>query len=272
MAYVGDQTTKEERAKGMGVLGAAMGLGVIFGPMIGAFLTTFGLSVPFLASAGSGLVTLILAATLLPESKPDYKGPRPSRWALIRGQMGVLNLTSFCVSFAISGFEATFALFIADRFRMGEMHQGLLFGVIGVAAAAMQGAFAHRLMKKYGDEPVVVGSMAAIVFGLLLVVAAWSPSSLYWLVPIYGAGMGSVRPAVATLVSKRASQQGVAIGAMDSMDSMGRVVGPISAGTVYGHFGPSAPYWLGAVVIGLAAVAFMSVPRPAAEVPAPSEG
>ena len=264
MAYVGDNTTKEERAKGMGVLGAAMGLGVIFGPMIGAFLSQISLATPFLASAASGLITFVLALMLLPESRPVYTGPRPSRWALLRGQMGALNLISFCVSFVIAGFEATFALFIFDRFAMGQMSQGYLFGLIGVAAAVMQGAFVHRLMKRIGDEPVVVGGMALLAFGLVLVVVAWNPASLYWFVLVYGLGYGMVRPAVATLVSKRATQQGVAIGAMDAMDSIGRVIGPILAGYAYSRFGAASPYWIGAVVALVAMVAFWNI-RPAPE-------
>jgi len=266
MAYVGDNTTREDRAKGMGVLGAAMGLGVIFGPMIGAFLSHFGLAVPFLASAGSGAVTFGLALALLPESRPVYAGLRPSRWALIRGQMGALNLVAFCVSFVIAGFEATFALFIYDRFAMGQMAQGYIFGLIGVAAALTQGAIVHRFMKRYGDERAVVGGMGMIAGGLLLVVAAWNAVSLYWLVLVYGLGYGMVRPAVATLVSKRATQQGAAIGAMDAMDSMGRVVGPIIAGAAYGRFGPTSPYWIGAAVVLAALAAFRSAsPAPAAE-------
>ncbi|HWI52555.1 MAG TPA: MFS transporter [Symbiobacteriaceae bacterium] len=266
MAYVGDNTTKEERAKGMGVLGAAMGLGVIFGPMIGAFLSHISLATPFLASAGSGAVTFLLALTFLPESRPVYTGPRPSRWALIRGQMGALNLVSFCTSFLIAGFEATFALFIYDRFAMGQMSQGYLFGVIGIGSAVMQGAVAHRFMKRFGDEAAVVGGMGLIAFGLVLVIAAWNPSSLYPLVLVYGFGHGMVRPAVATLVSKRAVQQGVAIGAMDAMDSMGRVVGPIIAGFAYGHFGMTSPYWIGVAVVLAAMVAFLNI-RPSQEAP-----
>jgi MFS transporter, DHA1 family, multidrug resistance protein len=269
MAYVGDNTTKEQRAKGMGVLGAAMGLGVIFGPMIGAFLSHFGMAVPFLASAGSGAVTFALALVLLPESRPVYSGPRPSRWAMMRGQMGALNLVSFSASFVIAAFEATFALFIYDRFAMGQMAQGYLFGVIGVASAFMQGALVHRLMKRVGDEPVVTAGLALIGLGSALIIAAWSPAALYGLVIVYGLAHGMVRPAVATLVSKRATQQGVAIGAMDAMDSMGRVVGPVVAGAAYTHVGPSSPYWIGAVVALLAMVAFWRV-APAVEAEQPS--
>jgi MFS transporter, DHA1 family, multidrug resistance protein len=265
MAYVGDNTTTADRAKGMGVLGAAMGLGVIFGPMIGAFLSQISMSTPFLASAASGAVTFVLALALLPESRPAYTGARASRWEMIRGQMGALNLVSFSVSAVIAGFEATFALFILDRFAMGQMAQGYLFGLIGVAAAVMQGGISHRFMKKHGDEQAVSGGMLLLAAGMLLVVVAWSSASLYWLVPVYGLGFGLVKPAVATLVSKRATRQGAAIGAMDAMDSMGRVVGPIVAGVAYGRFGATSPYWIGAVVVLLTLVAFRSVgpaPKP----------
>lgn len=261
MAYVGDNTSKEERARGMGVLGAAMGLGVIFGPMIGAFLSHISLQAPFLASAASGAITFVLALTLLPESRPQYTGPRPSRWAVIRGQMGVLNLIAFTVSFVIAGFEATFALFIADRFGLGEMAQGTMFGLVGLAAAVVQGGLIHRLTRRFGDEPILATGMATVTVGLLLVIAAWNSTALYWLVVIYGLGYGLVRPAVATMVSKRALRQGVAIGAMDAMDSMGRVVGPIVAGFVYAHFGPPAPNLVGAVAMTAALAVFLTVRR-----------
>ncbi len=256
MAYVGDNTSNEDRAKGMGVLGAAMGLGVIFGPMIGAFLSEISMATPFLASAASGAVTLLLALFLLPESRPAYTGPRPSRWEMVRGQMGLLNLVSFSVSFVIAGFEATFALFILDRFAMGQVAQGFLFGLIGVAAAVMQGSLSHRLTKRYGDETGVIGGMVLVAVGLLLVVAAWNATAIYWLVPVYGLGFGLVRPAVATLVSKRATRQGAAIGAMDAMDSMGRVVGPIVAGSAYASFGLTSPYWIAVALLALTTLAF----------------
>jgi len=258
MAYVGDNTAKEERAKGMGVLGAAMGLGVIFGPMIGAFLSQISLTVPFLASAASGAITFVVALVMLPESRPAYTGPRPSRWEAIRDQIGMLNLVAFAVSLVIAGFEATFALFIFDRFALGQVPQGFLFGLIGLAAAVMQGALGHRLMKRYGDARAIVGGMALIAGGLLVVVAAWSATSLYWLVPVYGLGFGLVRPAVATLVSKRAARQGAAIGAMDAMDSMGRVAGPILAGAAYSRFGATSPYLTGAILMLAVAVVFWS--------------
>ena len=260
MAYVGDKTSKAERARGMGVLGAAMGLGVIFGPMIGAFLSRGSLATPFLASAASGAVTLLLALIFLPDSRPAYTGPRPSRWEMLRGQMGALNLTSFAISFVIAGFEATFALYIADRFALGQMAQGYMFGIIGVAAAAVQGGLAPRLMKRYGDETMVNLGLLLVAVGSVLVVAAWSAGALYWLIPIYGAGMGTVRPAVATLVSKRASRQGAAIGAMDAMDSIGRVAGPIVAGGAYGRFGPASPYILGTVIAVATLFIFRKVP------------
>lgn len=265
MAYVGDNTSKEERSKGMGVLGAAMGLGVIFGPMIGAFLSEISLTAPFLASAAVGAVTFVLAVLLLKESKPEYTGPRPSRWEVVRGQMAILNLTSFTVSLVIAGFEATFALYIFDRFAMGEMHQGYLFGIVGVAAAMVQGMFVYKFMRRYGDERVLKAGLLIISLGLVAVVAAWREAALYTLVPLYGIGMGTVRPAVATLVSKRAAQQGIAIGAMDSMDSMGRVVGPVFAGALYHYFGPGAPYLTGALVTLLTLATFLWMGVPAAE-------
>jgi multidrug resistance protein len=257
MAYVGDNTSKEERSKGMGVLGAAMGLGVIFGPMIGAFLSQISLTTPFLASAAVGAVTFVLAVLFLKESRPEYTGPRPSRWEVMRGQLGVLNLISFAVSLVIAGFEATFALYILDRFAMGQMHQGYLYGLIGFAAALVQGMFIHRFMRKYGDERVLRAGLVIITLGLVAVVVAWREPVLYALVPLYGIGMGTVRPAVATMVSKRAAQQGIAIGAMDAMDSMGRVVGPIMATVLYQYFGPPAPYLSGAVVTVVTLVAFL---------------
>lgn len=257
MAYVGDTTAPEERSRGMGILGAAMGLGVIFGPMIGAFLSQVSLATPFLASAATGAGTWLLAFMLLPESRPAYTGPRPSRLALIRGRLGALNLTSFAVSTVFAGFEATFALFIFDRFGLGRMSQGYLFGLLGLAAALVQGGLVHRLARRYGDEALLAGGLGLAALGLLLIALAWNSGALYWLVSFYGIGMGAVRPAVAALVSKRVRQQGVAIGAMDAMDAVGRVVGPVFAGSIYHWYGPTAPYLCGAAVTLLTLLAFL---------------
>lgn len=271
MAYIADSTDAGDRARGMGLLGAAMGLGVVFGPGIGGVLSRGGLRLPFYVAAAAVAVTLVAAAVFLPESlrrasreaggagdagehpaAPQAGAGLRGRLELIRaalaGQLAPLYLTSFVVSFAVAGLEGTFGYYATDRLGLQPDQLGWVFLAMGVSVAIVQGGLIGRLVRRFGEVRILQAGLILSAAGFVLITAAWDVASLAVFTAFFGVGNGLIRPGTAALISKRTQLgQGTAIGVMDAFDSLGRIVGPPTAGLLYA-FHPSTPYLTGAAV------------------------
>jgi len=280
MAYIGDVTPEDQRGGGMGLLGAAMGLGMIFGPAIGGVFSRFGLQAPFAFSAALAAATLLAGVWLLPESLPGARGlglravgagggPRPktapapapaparrvSRWALASGSLALLFLLAFVVSFAIAGFESTFALYLNARLGTGSDQMGLIFTVMGAVAVVAQGLLVSRLIRRLGEDRVARLGLALTLAGMALTTRLGSLGSAILFASIFSLGNSLARPAVSSLVSRKTEVgQGAALGTMQSFDSLGRIAGPVWGGVAF-RFYPGLPYWTGAAALGLALAA-----------------
>src|SRR5215210_569596 len=162
-AYIADVTTPEERAKGMGLIGAAFGLGFIFGPAIGGILSRWGIGVPFLFAAGLAFANAVLLYFTLPETvTPDH----PARvsaagggWSQITAslkqpKLAFVLLIFFLFVVAFSIMTASFALYTMYRFGFDAQHNGYLFGFIGVIGVLIQGVLIGRLVKRWGETPL----------------------------------------------------------------------------------------------------------------------
>ena len=159
-AFIADTTTPENRAKGMGLIGAAFGLGFIFGPAIGGFLSRWGYVVPAFFASALSLANFVAAYFLLPESRRHVVRRHgvfgPSRLAalkraLIRPHLPVLLIVYFVVIAAFSGFETTFALFAQHRFQFTASTIGYSFAFLGVMLAVIQGGLVGRAAKRFGN-------------------------------------------------------------------------------------------------------------------------
>jgi MFS transporter, DHA1 family, multidrug resistance protein len=251
MAYVGDTTTEEGRGAGMGLMGAAMGLGFTVGPGIGGILGRQSLSLPFFVGAGLALVTLALSWGALPEpARRDRSAPRASRIEAIRlalgGPLALVYVVTLVGAFALAGLEATYALFAQDRLHLsaagGVGAIGIVFVLVGLVQAGILGGVVGRLINRWGEDRLVRGGLLLAAVGYLLIVLTNSIATLAIYAAIAGAGHSLMRPSIASLISKRTpAGQGLSIGIMDSFDSLGRVVGPAWGGWVY-HAGISLPY------------------------------
>jgi MFS transporter, DHA1 family, multidrug resistance protein len=253
MAYVADVTTPENRGKGMGIIGASIGLGFIFGPAIGGIFAEHHLQTPFFITSGLAVITFLFVLFAVRESLPaDKRANRQehtkSRWAAFHGSMAFLYILSFFVSFSLSGLEATFAYFAAARAGIGAKQIGYIFMIMGLAGAIVQGGLIGRLIKKFGEGAVIQGGLfvSAVGFLLILLTHSFSTAALY--LTIFGLGNGVIRPCVSALISKHTTVgQGNASGLMSSFDSLGRIAGPPLAGTLYAwHLG--YPYISGAIL------------------------
>jgi MFS family permease len=264
-AYVADTTSPEDRAKGMGMIGAAFGLGFIFGPAIGGTLTLYGYSAPAYAAAGLSVFNLIWASWRLPESaRPaDSRAPlfHPLQLRRLRRVVGVpqavtLLLLLFFTTFSFANMETTFALLGQHRFAFRADQIGRLFTYMGLVAAVVQGALIARLVKRFGEPRLIVFGAFSMAAGLL-----WTPygadlATLLVALAALSAGQGLMHPSLTSLLSRSAdaAEQGAVLGVAQSLSSLARIVGPVWGGVLYGTVGPAAPYVSVGVIMAVAAL------------------
>lgn len=260
-AYVADVTRPGERARGLGLIGAAFGLGFTIGPALGALLSTAGPRTPFFVVAALSAANLAWAYRRLPESRPQASGSARVRGgirAMLRRpeRRGVL-IVSLVATAAFVGVEATFALFAADRLGYAELGVGLLFAFIGIVAASVQGGLIGPAVRRVGERQVLVGGLTATAVGALGVALA---GSLWLMLPalaVLAAGWGFAYSATLALASLTAAadEQGAVLGALGSVGGVGRILGPIAGGVTYQLIAPAAPLVLTAAVLLATALA-----------------
>ncbi|TVY06734.1 MFS transporter [Paenibacillus cremeus] len=253
VAYVADITTEENRTKGMGLVGMSIGLGFIFGPAVGGLLSHYGYEVPFFVASGLAFATFLFALIMLPESLSMEKRRMPhqakaSRWTAFVGALKYLYVLSFFVSFSLAGIEATLLLFERDQIGASATQLGIMFAVSGVVGALIQGGVVRRLIKK-GQEARVTGIglvLSAIGFVLILLSSNLLTASIY--LSVFAAGNALIRPCVTSLITQKTKVgQGVASGLSSSMDSLGRITGPLLCAAVY-DYSHSMPFLTGAIL------------------------
>jgi DHA1 family tetracycline resistance protein-like MFS transporter len=276
-AYIADITTPENRAKGMGGLGAALGLGFIMGPAIGGQLaggdpTQVAVALPSYAAAGLSALAFLIAALALKESlAPEYRSHatnRPSRIAQIRDAFGrpklrLLMALFFTTTFAFAGMEATFALWADYRFHWGPRQVGNLFAMVGIILVIIQGGLIGRITKRFGEARTLLAGTLSIGLGLALMAAAMTPTLGIIASSLLALGMGMTSPSISSLVSQEASavEQGGIFGVNQSVGSVARTIGPFVAGGAFTLAGPSAPYAVGAAIMLVSAFLALRVVR-----------
>jgi len=243
MAFIGDSTPENERGGGMGLLGAAGGIGTIVGPVLGGFLASESLSTPFFLAAGLSVLSLLLAIVFLPESLPgearrssqeiekliDLKG-----WGqAINGPIGSLLILTFISTCGLMIFANVFGLFSLEKFDFEPDDVGVMMMVLGLVSALAQGVLAGPLTKKWGDETVIKGGLLATALGFGLMLLANTYMTILLATAFFALTVALQIPALTSLTSRRATvPQGIAMGLSNSFVSLGRIVGPILGGMV----------------------------------------
>jgi DHA1 family tetracycline resistance protein-like MFS transporter len=267
-AYIADITKPEERAKGMGLIGAAFGLGFIIGPALGWLLAgndpaTADIETPAWVAAGLSLVALCGVVLLLHESLPaDRRGVRGSSRSRLSAISDVLRrpvlsrliLIFFLVILAFAGMESTFALWAIEQFGWGPRQVGYVFAYVGVLSALLQGGLIGPLARRFGEERLLLCGLALIGVGLLTMTIARSLAVLVLAMSALALGMGLMQPSLNSLISRRAGreEQGEVLGVSQSVGSLSRVLGPAAAGFFFGEFGRDAVFFWGAVLVAAA--------------------
>ncbi len=259
-AYVADVTRPGERARGLGLIGAAFGLGFTIGPALGALLSTAGPRTPFFVVAALSAANLVWAYARLPESRSATAARRVRggvRAMLRRPERRGVLVVSLVATAAFVGVEATFALFAADRLGYAELGVGLLFAFIGIVAASVQGGLIGPVVRRFGERRVLIGGLTATAAGALGVALA---GSLWLMLPalaVLAAGWGFAYSATLALASLTAAadEQGAVLGALGSVGGVGRILGPIAGAAAYQLVAPAAPLVLTAAVLLATALA-----------------
>lgn len=253
VAYVADVTTNEERTKGMAVVGMSIGMGFTFGPLFGGLLSKVSHHTPFLAAAALSLLTFTAAWFMLEESLTPEKleasrsAVRVSRWTAFQGPLKFLYSLAFFVTFSLAILEATLQLYGMEKFGVTPLKVGYMFFFCGLIGALVQGGIVRRHVKK-GQEGLYIAVgliLSAAGFFLLLTAGNWILASVY--VCIFGIGNALLRPCVTSLITQKTTvDQGTTSGLSSSMDSLGRIVGPLLGSALLG-----VTPWLPFVVSGL---------------------
>tara|TARA_B100000686_G_scaffold347904_1_gene437682 strand:+ start:680 stop:1597 length:918 start_codon:yes stop_codon:yes gene_type:complete len=266
-AYIADVTEPENRARGMGLFGAAFGLGFIFGPVIGGVLSgsssgEVNFYIAPLFAAGLSAVAAVLTLVLLKEPETNKGiGKRGGRWfapivgAVRQPNMKPLILLFLLVMFVFAGLEATIALWAERQFYWGPREIGYLFAYVGVVAAVVQGGLIGPATRAWGEERVIFVGVWGLIVGFVLMPISSSLGLLLVATALLAGGFGFCNPALNSLISRRASAsgQGAALGVAQSGASLARIMGPTFAGVIFGIWGRHAPYVAGAIILLFAA-------------------
>ena len=266
-AYIADVTPAEKRAQGMGLIGAAFGLGFILGPAIGGLLAGAdpahpNFLGPGLMAAGLSCAALFFAAATLKESlDPERRAkiamrPRPSRLAVLAAGFNDRELRLsiallFLVTFVFAGMESTFALWSERAFGWGAAQNGYVFAYTGILAALVQGGLIRHLARRFGENRLVLQGAVALALGLLAIPFARSLLPLLVAMALLAYGAGVSNPSLASLISLKspAEERGSTLGISQSAASLARILGPALAGLAFALFGRSGPFLAGAAIM-----------------------
>jgi DHA1 family tetracycline resistance protein-like MFS transporter len=280
-AYVVDTTNERDRARGMGAIGAAFGLGFVFGPAIGGLLASYGHAAPGVAATMICGANCLVAALRLPESLPAAQrggGGRSVghplgrlRQALRQPQLGVLLALFFASVFAFASMETTLSLLCATVFGLSTSQIYWLFGFMGLMMSLMQGGLIGRLALHVSERRLMASGCALLALGLLATPFTRPFGPLLLALGALAFGQGIAWPTLSSLISKltEASEQGGVLGVSQSVGSLARILGPLWGGWLF-DWGPARPYvTTGLLMVGATVVALRVGRASDTEAPAP---
>ena len=266
-AVVADVTPPEGRARGMGLIGAAIGMGFVVGPAVGGALAGLGQAVPFWVAMGVALVNALLVLALLPETRkraeatgdvsdqPSRRGGMLGGWrrAFSSPALARLIIINLLFTLAFTAMEAVFPLFTQQVFHWGAMQNGYIFTYVGVVIVIMQGGLVGALVKRFGEQGVLIGGLAMLAIGLLLLPLSTTLAVLLIALAVLSAGDGAISPSNSALLSfaTSAETQGETLGIAQGIAGLGRVFGPLAAGALF-SVGIGVPFLAGGAIVVVA--------------------
>jgi DHA1 family multidrug resistance protein-like MFS transporter len=260
MAYIGDSTPEKERGQGMGILGAAVGVGTIFGPGLGGLLAGENLATPFFIAGGMSFIALLLIWLFLPESLPEAARQASEAkkrlsirdtWQTASGSIGSLLLMAFLASFGLTAFFGIFGLYALQKYRAGPEAVGGIMMVFGLVTAVSQGLLTGPFTKRWGEKVVIQVSLAATAAGFLLISLVSTLVTFLIAIGLFTLSIAILTPAVSAMTSKQTVlEQGLTMGLSNAAQSLGRIAGPLLGGIAF-DIQIEYPNYLGAIVMGI---------------------
>jgi MFS transporter, DHA1 family, tetracycline resistance protein len=271
-AYIADVTTKENRARGMGLIGAAFGLGFVFGPLIGGYLSEYGYMVTGLASAGFSFLAFLSTLLFLPETNLERGNskimtrkifdPAAVRKLFGNHAQAIIVILFFTLTFSVANIYGTFALLGVKVYGFTDLQNGYMYTIMGISSAAVQGGLLNLLSKYLTDKKLIAVGSFLMMISLALLPYGGSFAGLAIVVIVLSIGTGALQPVLLSMISKVTpeSEQGVILGLNQSFSSFARVLGPLWGGFAFEFLGYPFPFLTGAAftaLIFLASVTFL---------------
>ncbi len=258
MAFISDSTSERERGGGMGIIGAAMGLGMVLGPGVGGVMAQISLTAPFYFASAVSFVALFLVWIFLPESLPSEKrihtnriqGPQFRKMVeALSTPIGFLLILAFLHNFALTNFEGIFSMYSMMRYNYNEVTVGIILTFVGLVSAIVQGVLTGPATRRFGDVRVIKVSLFASIFGFSFMLLAKTLPAVILTAGFFVLANSMLRPGVSSLISKRSPYpQGMAMGLNNSYMSLGRIIGPLWAGSVL-DLNVLYPFTTGAIIM-----------------------
>lgn len=258
-AYIADVTTKENRSKGMGLIGAAFGLGFVFGPLIGGFLAEYGYMITGFAAAGFSLLAFLLTLFYLPESNLNREASVQKKRALFdiqgtkkilsRPELFILVLLFFILTFSFANIYGTFALLGIQVYGFTDLQNGYMFGIVGLTSAIVQGGLIGYVNKIMSKKYIIITGAFLIMITLALIPYGQTFLGLAIISVVLSYGTGTLQPTILSLISEVTSdaEQGITLGINQSFSAFARVLGPLWGGFAFEFLGYPFPFLTGAV-------------------------
>ncbi|HMJ55739.1 MAG TPA: MFS transporter [Polyangiaceae bacterium] len=277
-AAISDVTTEHNRAEAMGRLGAGINLGLILGPLLGSTLSEVGAWAPPLGAGALALVDLVCAFFLMPETRrlradADEAGApvqsetpavepvstaatrHPLLASLANRAVVAVLLAHFLTFLCITNMQVALGLLAKRDLDWGTREVGALFSIFALLSFSVQAFLIGRLVRRFGEAPLVMAGSSGTALGLLLIAEGHSAAALFVGVAIFGAGFGMTLPALTSLASRAASEgtRGFVLGMAQSSGGLARALGPVVSGVLFRRIAPSAPFLGGAAAALLCA-------------------
>lgn len=262
-AYIADVTTRENRSKGMGLIGSAFGLGFVFGPLIGGLLSEFGYAITGFVAAGFSMIAFVLTIFYLPESlkkqnnltevEQNVKKRRlfdveAMKKILAKPDLAVLVFLFFILTFSFANIYGTFALLGLKVYGFTDIQNGYMFGIVGLTSAIVQGGLIGFVGKIMNKKSMLIIASFLIMVTLALIPYAGTFLGLAIVSIILSYGTGTFQPTILSLISEvtSESEQGITLGLNQSLSSFARVLGPLWGGFAFEYLGYPFPFLTGA--------------------------
>jgi len=252
-----DIAPPEQRARLLGMLGAAFGVGFVLGPAIGGLAALGGPHVPFYVAGVFALCNAVAAFIRLPETNQNIGKVRDVTQVVSRRRSFAWNrftMTALLSGTAFAGFEATFSLFGERRFHLTEGSAAAVFLVVGVMLVIVQGGLIGPLTKAFGSERLLTAGFATLIAGFIVLSIAEVWVVLFLALALLSLGQGLVTPSLTSVVADSVlpERRGEVLGVQQSAGALSRIIGPAIAGLLFDHAGVAWPYVVAAVLTGAA--------------------